>query len=177
MNREDIRPGDCLKLSYNVLAGPAQGDYVTGIGYATLREGNVHINSAWKDGTVWDTTLEQIGDHVEFRILTEQKEPRVRNQPDFILSEWRLHPTRRKELELLDTSNWKKMIEYIFGGLEPGDIISNKDNDEIICLDTVESGNVRGYHLKGNNKWSTKKSIVFGLGIGYQKMVKDCMTC
>ena len=172
MNREDIRPGDCLKISYTV-----QEEYSTGIGYATERDSKIFLNVAWKHGGVWTTYLEFVGDHVEFRLLVEQKEPRVRKQPDFILSEWRLHPTRRRELEHLDTSNWKKMIEYIFGTLEPGDIISNKDNDEIIFLDIVESGNVRGYHLKGNGKWSTKKSIVFGLGIGYQKMVRDCMTC
>lgn len=173
MNREDIKPGDCLKLSYNVVAGPQQGEYRTGIGYASEREGKIFLNVAWKDGTVNTTSLDFMGDHVEFRLLVEQKEAKPRNQPDLILSEWRLHPTRRAALEHLNTTDWKKMIEYIFGTLEPGDLISNKDSSEIICLDTIESGNVRGYHLKGNGKWSTKKSIVFGLGVGYQKMVRD----
>ncbi len=156
-----------------MVAGPQRGEYKTGIGYASEREGKIFLNVAWKDGTVNTTSLDFMGDHVEYRLLVEQKEPRVRNKPDLILSEWRLHPTRRAALEHLNTTDWKKMIEYIFGTLEPGDLISNKDNSEIICLDTIELGNVRGYHLKGNGKWSTKKSIVFGLGVGYQKMVRD----
>jgi hypothetical protein len=173
MNREDIKPGDCLKLSYNVVAGPQQGEYRTGIGYATEKEGKIFLNVAWADGTANTTSLDFTGDHVEFRLLVEQKETRSRNHPDLIFSEWRLAPSRRGAFEQLNTTDWRKMIEYIFGTLEPGDLISNKDGSEIICLDTIESGNVRGYHLKANGKWSTKKSIVFGLGVGYQKLVRD----
>lgn len=168
MNREDIKPGDCLKLSCTV-----QEEYMTGVGYATMREGKIFLNVAWKHGGVWTTDLESMGDHVEFRLLVEQKQIKPRKQPDFIMSEWKLLPDRRKELEALDTTDWKKMVQYIFGGLVPGDIISNRDNSEIICLETAASGNVRGYHLNANGKWSTKSSIVFGLSIGYQKMIRD----
>lgn len=173
MNREDIKPGDCLKLSYNVVAGPSKGEYRTGMGYATEREGKIHINAAWADGTVNTTSLDYMGDHVEFRILVDQKEAKARNQPDIILSEWKEVPSKRKAFEQLNTTDWRTMIEHIFGTLEPGDIISNTSGSEIICLATIEPGEVKGYQLKSNRKWSTKKTRVFGLGVGYQKMVKD----
>jgi len=173
MNREDIKPGDCLKLSYTVVAGPQRGEYRTGIGYATMREGKIFLNVAWKDGTVNTTSLDFMGDHVDFRLLVEQKEAKPRKHPDLILSEWRLQPAKREELEQLDTNDWNKMIKYIFGTLEPGDMISTPDETQIICLEKIEPGEVKGFHLKANGKWSTKSSKVFGLGIGYQKMVRD----
>jgi hypothetical protein len=171
MNREDIKPGDCLKLSYNVVAGPQQGEYRTGMGYATEREGKIHINAAWADGTVNTTSLDFMGDHVEFRILSEERKPRT--QADFMMQDWKKHPARREAYHKLDINNWETMIKYIFGTLEPGDIIIDTTGSEIICLASIENGNTKGYKLTSRGKWSNKLSNVYGLGVGYQKLVRD----
>ncbi len=167
MNREDIKPGDCLKLSY------IGQDDRTGIGFVSEKEGKITINIFWKDCTVSvQMPIESLDSSIEIRRMVVEKE---RFQPDFIHSQWDIVKGRRDEFLKMDIDSsclFDIMREMLFDGLEPGDIICNIHNDEIIKIESLSPSIAKGYLLKSNGKWGTKKTTIYGLYVGYNKLVR-----
>lgn len=157
--------GSTVKVSYTT----PEGTVKTGIGYI-IDESKLSI--AWSHGDVGiiDVNL-RAGFLIEAIIVSTIKEPA---DPVWKLQDYINVPQKREAFERLDDNSWDVMTKYLFGGhLEPGDIISNSDYSEVYCISSIEYGIVKGYKLLKRGKWSTRVSLIFGLSIGYHKMIKE----
>jgi hypothetical protein len=176
MNKEDLKAGDVVRVSYTIAAGPDAGTFRTGIGYispSVSDPGRLRAGIAWSHGGVSNTNMDFIHDGVEIEIINVVT-PKAEHSPDWRLQDYIPIPQKRETYERLESISWDDVTKYLFGGhLEPGDVIANSDYSEVFCLSHVEQSNIKGHKLLKNGKWSPKKSNIYGIGIGYHKMKKE----
>lgn len=176
MNKEDLKAGDTVRVSYTVLAGPDAGTFRTGIGYISPSESNTEricVGIAWSHGGVSNTNMDFFHQEVVIELVNIVA-PKTEHAPDWRRQDYIPISQKRETYERLDSISWDDVTKYLFGGyLEPGDVIANSDYSEVFCLSHVEQSNVKGHKLLKNGKWSPKKSNIYGIGIGYHKMKKE----
>lgn len=162
--------GETVRLSYNIITGPEKGTQRTGIGYLIDED---TISAAWSHGKAEVVKISSFryGLVIEPVTVNVVKEP---VDPDWKFQDYIGVPQHREAFERIISPSWNDIQKLLFGGhLEPGDIIANYDHTEIYCLTSANTEGVKGHKLLKTGKWSNRISNLYGITIGYHRMLKE----